>query len=112
MSTQTVWVHGGTFYVTVTDTAGCVNVDSFKVRQTPNPIPQISGDTVYCGTDDVTLTTSPNGMASYNWSNVYGNQTGPFSGGLYFVTVTDTSTCVGVNSFYVQQHPRPTPSIT
>lgn len=111
MTTQTVWVHGGNFIVTVTDTAGCVNVDSFKVRQTANPIPVINGDTVFCGTDNVTLNVTPNGMTSYSWSNSFNSQSGVFSGGSYRVTVTDTSGCVGVDSIHIQQHPRPTPSI-
>ncbi len=111
MSTQTVWVHGGTFYVTVTDTSGCRNVDSFKVRQTPNPVPVITGDTVYCGTDNVSLTATPNGMVTYAWSNGSANQTDIFSNGIYHVTVTDTAGCVGVDSVTVIQHPRPTPKI-
>ncbi len=105
-------VNNGTYSVTVTDTFGCTATASFHVRQSASPIPAINGDTVYCGTDNVTLTAAPNGMASYTWSNGTLTQSGVFSEGTYYITITDTSGCHGVDSIYIQQHPRPTPVIT
>ncbi|MEI6816484.1 MAG: gliding motility-associated C-terminal domain-containing protein [Bacteroidota bacterium] len=106
------WVGGGIYHVTVTDTAGCVSVDSFTVNSTPNPTPSITGPRSYCGVDNTTLNGLPGGMTNYQWSDGSTTSSITASLGIYTLTVTDAQGCTGTDTAHVVQLPRPTPNIS
>lgn len=83
----------GTFTVDVTS-FGCTGSDTVTVNQVPLPVPQIVGDTFYCHTDSVMLTTSQ-AFVSYVWSTNETSTTITAGAGITSVMVTDTNNCSG-----------------
>ena len=97
---------GGTYTLTITDSAGCTASLSITVIVNPLPTPTASNGGPYCVGDQVQL--SVNGYASYSWEGPQGftstaqnptinNAIAPQSG-TYSVTVTDSNGCTGVGS--------------
>ena len=92
-------VPAGTYYLTVTDTAGCKSVDSAVITQPLNPltitdvVTQITCNNANNGSITVTAAGGTPGY-TYNW---LGGQTtttiSNLAGGPYTVTVTDTNGC-------------------
>ena len=97
-STQTINVSNpGQVIVTVTNQAGCSTADTVVVSEEDQLTPTISGDTVLCGTDMVTLDAGA-GYSSYQWSSGGGMQTlGVSVAGVYTVTVSDANGCTGTD---------------
>lgn len=89
------------YYVAVTNTNGCTDMDTVVVTVVPLPSPSItaSGPTTFCIGGSVTLTSSSSGQ--YQWSTSV-NDTLPSitvnTSGTYSVTVTDTNGCSATGS--------------
>lgn len=80
--------NGGVYSVTVDDGTGCTGQASVVVTQDPDETPTVTvtGETIICELDQVTLTSSP--ADSYQWSNGQTGQSIAVSGaGDYTVTV-------------------------
>lgn len=93
----------GIYWLTVTDTTGCIAIDSFTIQGSPNPLSaSISSYT------NATVLNPPNGSATalpqggnppftYNWGAVANNQSTATATGLtfgnYCVTITDSLGC-------------------
>ncbi|MFQ5335166.1 MAG: T9SS type A sorting domain-containing protein, partial [Flavobacteriales bacterium] len=89
----------GTYYVTVTDSAGCLGVYSYSISQPPKLSLSMS-QTLDYGGGTGTATATPSGGTppySYLWDANTGNQTDQtatgLSGGNYSVTVSDSLGC-------------------
>lgn len=106
----------GQYSVTVTNVNGCVDSDTIDVTATPAPNVTPALTHVTCGGGsngaiDITITNSI-GPFSYVWSDAAGSTTediSGLSGGLYSVTITDSSTtsnCSYVETFQITE---PTP---
>jgi gliding motility-associated-like protein len=96
-----------TYYVTV-DSAGVVCAgDSVLVILYPNPVPDVTPDSIeVCFPENVTLDAGA-GYATYQWSNGAYTQTQDVtSSGWYIATVTDANNCQGRDSAYVVIYPR------
>ncbi len=97
-----------TFFVTVTDTNGCVNRDSVAITVNLLPPADAGPDRTKCGEDSVLLQAS--GGIQYLWSPALSlSQTqipdplaSPDSSMWYFVQVTDTNGCVNRDSVWVE----------
>jgi len=102
--------------VTITDTNGCVKVDSVTQTLVTNPTPDLGADTArFCEGSAATLQT----VFSYHdqiWHSIqnhlttrdtldtlYGNPIAADTMALYHVFVTDTNNCNGVDSIHVIQ---------
>ncbi len=114
----------GTYSVIVTTLNGCAYpaISPVTVTVNPNPVVNISGDTVLCEGETLKLVTAPIGGATYSWigPNANGN-TNPFvkaniqlsDSGYYSVTVTNPYGCSATDSIFVVVNPSPpTPFIT
>jgi uncharacterized delta-60 repeat protein len=92
------------YYVAITNTNGCVDLDTVVVTVVPLPAPTItaSGPTTFCIGGSVTLTSSLSD--EYQWSSSV-NDTMPSitvnAGGTYAVTVADTNGCMASDSIVV-----------
>jgi len=85
----------GNYILEITDSFGCVNVDSVKVTVNDNPVITLGNDTTICNTDQLVLDPG-SGFSSYDWSTGANSQTITVSDkGTYSVTVTDGFGCEG-----------------
>lgn len=98
----------GTYFVTVTNTAGCLAVDSVVITQPMPLLLQISGEDLHCfaipdGTANV-IATGGTPAYEYIWSN--GENTSSIDMLLpnnYSVTVTDTHDCIAETNIVITQ---------
>lgn len=99
------------YYVAITNTNGCVDLDTVVVTVVPLPAPAItpSGPTSFCVGGSVTLTSSPS--SQYQWSSNVNDTLASITvvnSGTYSVTVTDTNGCAAISSQVVTVLPLPT----
>ena len=110
IATPTATVNTTTkFYVTVSNSNGCSNIDSVTVFVKPLPALVSPGNSIIC--PDSTLSLSASGASSYNWGpgiyvadSLSANTvfTGTQYGSLYFMTVTGTNNgCAKTDSFQI-----------
>ncbi|MFN4233283.1 MAG: T9SS type B sorting domain-containing protein [Bacteroidia bacterium] len=96
----------GTYTVTVTDSLGCVSVQTFTISQ-PNPIvPNATTTPANCATNDGSITLNASGgTAPYTYSWSPGGSTNSsisnLTGGVYTVTITDANNCTYTGSVTV-----------
>lgn len=115
-STQTLTANAsGTYSVLVTNAAGCTASASTVLNLSTQPTISISGGSVLCAGNNVTLTAS--GAGTYTWSSNAGGGNGssvvlsPTAMTSYSVAGT-TGTCVGTSSLVVTPFSAFTGSIT
>jgi hypothetical protein len=96
-----------TFYLTGTDTNGCVNIDSVEVAVNLLPVVVASGDVAICLNDDTQLQAS--GANTYIWSPATSLSDATISNPMasptitteYVVTGTDGNSCVNTDTVLV-----------
>ncbi|MFN5222840.1 MAG: hypothetical protein ACK5DJ_01530, partial [Bacteroidota bacterium] len=113
-ATQNVVVSAaGTYTVTVTDNNGCTGTDSQLLTVNANPVPNITGNNVFCAGGSTSFDAGA-GYSNYQWSGGLGNtQTvSPTVAGTYTVTVTDANGCTGNTSRTLTINPNPVAVIT
>ncbi|MFN7012873.1 MAG: T9SS type B sorting domain-containing protein, partial [Bacteroidia bacterium] len=88
----------GNYTVTVTDSIGCISVQTFTITQPQAIVPNASTSAATCGVSDGTISISASGGTgpyTYQWNP--GNLTGAtitnLSGGTYTVLITDVNNC-------------------
>lgn len=87
----------GTYSVQLTNSQGCIAMDTIVVNASSIPFVNISGSTIICSGNSTTLTATP-GFNSYLWSN--GATTSSLNvtaAGNYILTVTDSIGCSGID---------------
>lgn len=102
-----------TYSVTVTDVNTCSDDTTQFVKVRPLPIPIITGIDTICLLDSTTLTVS--GGTDYLWNTTATTdfiKVSPSISTTYFVTVTDSNSCVEDISQYILVHPLPVPIIS
>lgn len=107
----------GTYYVTVTDTNGCVIADTVILLPTQTVIANAGNDTTYCQSGTLTLTaTSVNGV-NYEWFEMPSNTsigttatvtTLPVGAASYYVVVDNGTGCADNDTINVTANPLPT----
>ncbi len=99
----------GYYLVEVVNEAGCALTDSLKVLHIPSPVINIGPDTGICHGDTLMLY-ADTGYFSYEWNNGgIADSTKVWATGQYWVEVTDTSACSGLDSMWLTVHPLPVP---
>ncbi|MCB9279156.1 MAG: gliding motility-associated C-terminal domain-containing protein [Lewinellaceae bacterium] len=103
---------GSITYTLTAEDGSCSSTASVQLTVSPIPVPGISGSTIFCAGETVTLTADP-GYNSYNWSS---GDTGPTitvtDPGTYTVTVKNAQNCSGSASITIDQLPAPQPIIS
>lgn len=95
----------GTFTLRVEDNSGCSGESTVEVVAADDPIPQIIGNTTLCKGTATNLTTQVDYKA-YKWSTGDTLETIPVNNaGTYFLTVTNSFGCTGINSFIITEAP-------
>ena len=97
----------GSYWVRVTDTAGCSNIDTIVVAPRAGLPLQITGSRILCPEDTITLTASA-GFARYSWSTGQSQLfINTYQAGLYTLTAYDTTGCGVRESALIVAKPRP-----
>ena len=95
---------GGTYTVTVANTAGCQGTATYTVNQSSAAIPNISGPSSLCLAEG-TLLDAGAGYDTYQWSSGSPDQIAVVTGpGLYQVTVTQNG-CQEIGQIIIPQSP-------
>ena len=98
----------GTYWVRVTNAAGCESRDTVAVTTAVAPTVSLGADFSLCSGDTRTLT-APAGFASYLWSNnATGNSITVNGAGTYWVRVTNAAGCEGRDTVVVTTAAAPT----
>ena len=108
------------FYLSVTDSKGCVSVDSVKVTQHPSPVANAGADTALCSGFGKILGGNPTanggtGTYQYSWSPTTGlsanNTSNPSAYPLvtttYLVLITDSNGCQAADAVTIIIYPNP-----
>lgn len=88
----------GAYTVTVTDSIGCISVQSITITQPQAIVPNASTTAATCGASDGAISISANGGTSpysYLWNpgGSTGSSISNLAGGVYNVTITDANNC-------------------
>ena len=92
----------GTYSVTVTDSNSCENSDAIVIGINPLPVVNLGADTTLCDGASLTLDGTDPTAFTYDWST--GDTTASIvvsAAGTYILTLTDTLTCVGMDTVVV-----------
>ncbi|MEN0006050.1 MAG: gliding motility-associated C-terminal domain-containing protein [Bacteroidota bacterium] len=101
----------GTYSVEVTNSFGCSNTESIDVDFLATPTVAITGDTLFCESENAQLEASA-GFASYLWStNETSQSITTTTPGQYIVTVTDNNACQAIDTIVISEAPAPMVSI-
>ena len=82
----------GTYWLTTTNSYGCVATDTMIVSQSPNPDVSIFGSTSICTGQEASFQATPD-FASYQWSNGLTTANVSLGAGAYSLTVSDSLGC-------------------
>jgi PKD repeat protein len=112
-NTPTILVsESGTYWVQLTNSQGCVAIDTVVVNANNIPFVNISGNLIICEGESTTLTATP-GFVSYSWSNGFINSTVVLENpGNYILTVTDANGCTGIDVVDLIELPVPQAEFT
>ena len=104
----------GFYTVTVTDSMGCQEINSFFVPQPAGPLLSVTGPDSVCPGECITLkalVAGTNGPFFYKWSPVVSTSDSvndcPWTTTNYIVTATDSNECQAHDTFPVKMHPVP-----
>jgi gliding motility-associated-like protein len=108
--TQNINVGPGTYWLTATNSNGCIATDTFTVEQWPNPVMNILGNTFVCAgyTTELSVSTA---FTNYQWSNGQQTQNINVGPGTYWLNTTDANGCVANDTVTVVESPNPVISI-
>lgn len=114
----------GLYTVTVTDTKGCIGINTVNAVVNPAPGLQASSNSPVCTQETITLFATPSGGSptfSYVWSGPNGftsnvqnpvrNNADNTMAGTYSVTITDSEGCFATSSTNVVVTPKPVSGI-
>ncbi|HEX5002078.1 MAG TPA: PKD domain-containing protein [Bacteroidia bacterium] len=107
-TTQSILVtSSGTYGLSVTDGAGCINSDSITVVISTAPLISLGPDVTVCGNGVVTLDAGA-GFSAYEWNDGSSLQTLDVTlSGNYIVTVTNMDGCTNSDTVDVSFYPLP-----
>lgn len=109
LTTDTVQLLAGDYYIAITNATGCTNNVLFSISEPSLIIPNATATAVSCnGECDGTASVAPTGGVgpfTYEWDVAAGGQTTPgvigLCAGEYFVTITDANLCDTIVSINV-----------
>ncbi len=104
VQTQYNTVGPGTYWLTATNSNGCVAYDTATVVELPTPVINILGNTTVC-TGQETSIQANSGFTAYQWSNGLSTPNVNLGAGIFTLTVTDNSGCQTTDTVVVSNFP-------
>ena len=102
----------GTYFVTVTDTNGCIAVTSANISVSASPLVTVIGNPTGCTVNNGSAVATPNGGTppfTYLWNNGLTTDTvNDLALGIYTITITDANGCTATNSVNITVASNPT----
>jgi gliding motility-associated-like protein len=106
LQTPNITVGPGTYWLTATNSNGCVATDTFTLLQWPTPLISILGNTNVCAGYTTELSVN-SALSNFQWNNGLQTQNIVVGAGTYWITAADANGCVATDSFTVEQWPIP-----
>ena len=102
----------GTYFVTVTDTNGCIAVTSANISVSASPLVTVIGNPTGCTVNNGSAVATPNGGTppfTYLWNNGLTTDTvNDLALGIYTIAITDANGCTATNSVNITVASNPT----
>ena len=97
----------GDYVLSVMDSSGCSYTDTLNVQFAAPPVPSVPTLISICDGDSATISVAAN-YSSYQWSTgATGTSISTNTSGVYYVTVTGTTGCLGFDTVQVLVNPLP-----
>lgn len=100
IQTQNNTVGPGTYWLTATNSNGCVAYDTVTLIEFPTPVINFSGNATICAGQEANIQAN-SGFPTYQWSNGQSTSTVNLSTGIYTLTVIDNLGCQASDTIVV-----------
>jgi gliding motility-associated-like protein len=104
VQTQYNTVGSGTYWLTATNSNGCIAYDTATVVELPTPLINFLGNTMVCTGQETSIQANA-GFTTYEWSNGLSTSNVNLGAGIFTLTVTDISGCQATDSVVVSNFP-------
>jgi gliding motility-associated-like protein len=104
IQTQYNTVGPGTYWLTATNSNGCIAYDTTTVVELPTPVINFLGNTIVCAGQETSIQAN-SGFTAYQWSNGLSTANVNLGAGIYTLTVTDNSGCQAIDTVVVSNFP-------
>jgi gliding motility-associated-like protein len=104
IQTQYNTVGPGTYWLTATNSNGCIAYDTTTVVELPTPLINFLGNTIVCAGQETGIQAN-SGFTAYQWSNGLSTANVNLGAGIYTLTVTDNSGCQAIDTVVVSNFP-------
>ena len=104
--TPNITVGPGTYWLTATNSNGCVATDTFTLLEWPTPLISILGNTNVCAGYTTELSVN-SALSNFQWNNGLQSQNIVVGPGTYWLTAADANGCIATDTFTVEQWPNP-----
>jgi gliding motility-associated-like protein len=110
VQTQFNTVGPGTYWLTATNSNGCVAYDTVTIVELPTPVISLLGNPTVCPGQETNIQAN-SGFTNYQWSNGQNTANANLGAGIFTLTVTDNSCCQATDTVVISSLPAPTISI-
>ena len=104
VQTQYNTVGPGTYWLTATNSNGCIAYDTATVVELPIPLINFLGNTTVCAGQETSIQANA-GFTTYEWSNGLSTPNVNLGAGIFTLTVTDNSGCQATDTVVVSNFP-------
>lgn len=104
LQTQNITVGPGTYWLTATNSNGCIAYDTLTLVELLAPVINFLGNTAVC-TGQQTNIQANSGFTTYQWSNGLSTANVNLGAGIFTLTVTDNSGCQATDTIVVSNFP-------
>ena len=104
VQTQFNTVGPGTYWVTATNSNGCIAYDTATIVQLPTPVINFLGNQIVCAGQEANIQVN-SGFTNYQWSNGLNTANVNLGAGMFSLTVTDNSGCQATDTIVVSNFP-------
>jgi gliding motility-associated-like protein len=106
-SSQLLNINAGKYVLTLTDSKGCIAIDSASITSTNKPVSTLSSTPASCNLNNgsvMAVTNKGKTPFIYNWNGLYsGSSVSNIDSGRYILTVIDSNLCTFIDTIQVSR---------